>query len=388
MPVYVWFPSLAGVTVGYSFMNIPPIADQFMDLFGVGYAGLSFFLSALLWSHSMFQVPAGLLVDRFTPYRTLFVSTALAVLFNLLPFAAPDSLVLACLMRFCLGLCTGQVYLSALKIIAAVAPKDQTSNAQGYYGGLFSLGTMFPYFTLPYFGESAWRYAYGICAVMYSLLLLSVFLLPKDKAPPPTETPIGSGRVLRTVLVSRDIWLLGALHGVSYATLTNLGQWMPSILADLSDEPIAAWTVATTLVLLVGSFSRMFSGRLVRWTPRKNLVNGMLWMSGMMFVLLGAADRPLLSLALALVLAVVSGISYGSLFTLAGRLLAPVYMATALGVYSTTANLVNAALTLLLGNIRERTGAFSWGLVAAGLVSLAVWILSRKSVARIDDTVD
>ena len=65
----IWFPAIISISAGYFFMSVAPLATQFMALFGVGYAGLSLFLSGLLWAHSLVQLPAGLILDKIGVYR-------------------------------------------------------------------------------------------------------------------------------------------------------------------------------------------------------------------------------------------------------------------------------------------------------------------------------
>ena len=95
MPVYYWFPVLGCLGIGIMFMNIPPVATQFMQLFGVGYSGLSFFLSSLFWTHALAQIPAGLIIDRLGILRSLVISAILCTACSLAPFLAPQGLGLA-----------------------------------------------------------------------------------------------------------------------------------------------------------------------------------------------------------------------------------------------------------------------------------------------------
>ena len=71
------------------FMNIPPVATQFMQLFHVGYSGLSFLLSALFWTHALAQIPAGLIIDRLGILRSLVIATILCTVCSLAAFLAP-----------------------------------------------------------------------------------------------------------------------------------------------------------------------------------------------------------------------------------------------------------------------------------------------------------
>lgn len=392
MPVYIWFPVIVGLTLGFSFMNIPPVADQFMALFGVGYAGLSLFLSGLLWAHALVQIPAGLLVDRIGVVRAFIIAAGLGVSMNLVPFVAPNILALAIAARFLLGVCTGLVFICILKIIGVLAPPEQMAKAQGLYGGSFGFGTMLPYFILPHLGQSAWMAAYLISAGMYSIVLALLSFLPREKFAAQVRADAAAGvdlwPALRTCFASGDIWILGLAHGLFYGTLNNMGQWLPFILADLAKSPIAVWTLATMLVLCLGSLSRSLSGYILRFMSRTATINYVLLATFILYVAMSLMGNPYLSLALGLALAVVCGFSYGSIFTMGSRVLAAVYMGTALGLMNSVSNLVNVGLTLLFGGVREWTGSFALALQLIGLSSLVMWLLFRNAVKRIDKSIE
>jgi MFS family permease len=55
---------LMGLNLGFIFLNIPPALDLLMGLYAVSYTRMSVLISALLWSHALMQVPAGILTDR------------------------------------------------------------------------------------------------------------------------------------------------------------------------------------------------------------------------------------------------------------------------------------------------------------------------------------
>jgi|GEM_PF-5369275 len=59
------FAYLASLNVGIVFLNIPPGMSVLMDLYDISYTGISILMSALLWSHALIQIPAGLVADWF-----------------------------------------------------------------------------------------------------------------------------------------------------------------------------------------------------------------------------------------------------------------------------------------------------------------------------------
>ncbi len=387
MPIYIWYPSLVGLTLGFAFMNIPPVADQFMVLFGVGYDGLALFLSGLLWSHSLSQIPAGIIVDRVGVFKLLLFTAGLGVVAHILPFFALDNLMLATSARFVLGLCSGLSFLTILKIIGSLAPAGDMAKAQGAYGGAFGFGTMSPYLILPYVGSSGWLWAYVISGSLFALIFVLAFLLPRDKLPVPKHDQgelIKIEETLGVVFRSKPIWVLGILHGFSYGTMNNLGQWLPSLLADLSKSVLSHWTLAATAVLFLGSLSRFLSGHVLRFMSRYQAISYTTFFIAVFYLLIGLSDWTWPTLICGLILAYLCGMTYESIFTMGSWVLAPIYMGTALGLLNMVANLTNVLLTLLLGYVREHAGSFQGGFLAAGVVAVLVWFGTRKLVARLD----
>lgn len=391
MPVYIWYPVLASLAVGFAFMNIPPLAGDFMILYGVSYGGLSLLLSALLWAHSLCQVPAGIIVDKIGAYRAVVVSCMVAIVVSLAPFLLPDNLTLAIMMRFILGLCTGLNFLSVLKIIGRLAPPEQTAKSQGYQGGAFCLGTMLPYLAFSFDNGLSWHWSYILCALMFSLVLLASLSLPSQAMCPDSGgRTIGTGRrlliALPSILRSREIWALGLLHGLSYGTLNNLGQWLPSIMADLSGTTLASWTTAIMVILIIGTVSRSSSGSILAWVSKRTAILGVILALAILYIGLAFSGPPWLALGIGALLAAVSGLNYGSLFSLGGKVMPPEYMATALGFMNMVANLGNVGLTLILGYAKEFTGSFHIGLAAAGLSAFLALVLFGKTISRLDKT--
>lgn len=380
----IWFPAVISISAGYFFMSVAPLSTQFMALFGVGYAGLSLFLSGLLWAHSLVQLPAGLILDKIGVYRGFLIAIFIAVLANLLPFLAPDNPGLATGLRFMAGLSSGTLFLAGVKITGMLAPPEKIAQAQGIQGASFCLGTMLPFMTLPYLGDDAWRFSYLVpAALAISATILSLFLPSHVRK----NNPASSGTfgnllaALKTVSTSVPIWTLGMFHGLSYGTLNNLGQWLPSILADMDGKSTAvSWSLATGSVLLVGTLGRAYGSILLCWFSRSWITNTAVLAIGILYIMLGLADNVSIGLVVGMLLAILGGANYGSIFSLTGNVMSPAYLATAAGFMNMIANIANVMLTLVLGTVREYTGSFSMALCATGLFALLVWLAGRKII--------
>lgn len=365
-------------------MSVAPLSTQFMSLFGIGYAGLSLFLSGLLWSHSLVQLPAGLILDKIGVYRGFLIAIAIAVVANCLPFVAPDNPMLATGLRFMAGLSSGTLFLAGVKVTGMLAPPEKVAQAQGIQGAAFCLGTMLPFVTLPYLGDQAWRFSYLIpAALAVTVTVLSLFLPAHIRKNASTSSgSLGNLlQALRTVSTSVPIWALGMFHGLSYGTLNNLGQWLPSILADMDETSTAmTWSLATGFVLLAGTLGRAYGSTLLRWFSRSWITNTAVLAIGILYIVLGLTGHPGIGLAVGILLAILGGSNYGSIFSLTGSVMSPVYLATAAGFMNMIANIANVMLTLVLGTVREYTGSFSMALCTTGIFALVVWLAGKRII--------
>lgn len=386
MRIYIWFPVFVSIGLGFTFMNIPPLNQQFMALLDVSYGGLSWLLSGLFWTHAFMQLPAGIIADRGSPWNVLVLGLGICVAANALPFLKSDSLSLAVGLRFFLGIGTSLAFLAMIKVLFILAPSGKLAAIQGLQGAGFSFGFVLPYLILPRLGEEAWPYSYLISLAFAIIALAASFLLPRAKLqPPPEPRPLAEvKRALINICTSGPIWFLGIFHGLSYGSLNNLGNWLPSILADLDGigDP-AAWASATMILLLLGTFGRAFGGHFLTWFSRDRLVNSAVLLICLLYLAMGLAGQQYFLLGAALLMALACGSTYGSIFTLSAAAGAG-YAATAMGVMNMIGNLFNVLLTLLFGYVREHTGHFSPGLLAVGLLGLICWFLGRRLVTRIE----
>lgn len=386
MPVYIWYSSLGGLALGFIFMNIPPVADQFMAMYGVGHGGLSLLLSGTIWAHALCQIPVGLLTDRIPPRLAALLACVLAVVSGLLPLAAPTNLTLAVVCRFLGGVCTALLYLATMKMITLLAPPGEHAKAQGIYGGMIGFGNMLPYIVLPLFGASGRVWSHALMAALYALTGIALLWVPKVALPKKASADAGEfsiRHVLKTVLFSPTMLAIGVVHGFIYGTLNNTGQWLPSILADLSGRPIADWALASMLILLVGSCARLGSGYLLRFSTMSGLVlTGLALLAGL-YIVLGLMPTPGLAIAAGLALAVACSMGYGAMFGLTIRSFNPVYIGVCFGYQTTLANFVYVGLTLLYGVVRDQTSSFAWAQIAAGLAAFAALGIFGRRIRRI-----
>jgi len=386
IPVYFWFPVLGFLGLGFISMSAPPVADQFMSLFSVGFGGLSFFLSAIYWTHTAVQVPAGLLIDRIGAFCSLLACIALCLIGSLGPLIRPDNLALAISFRLILGVSTGMMFLLFVKILKILTPPQHAARVQGMQGAAFCLGTMLPYLTLTHAGSSGWLAAYFSGALFCAILGACIFRLPLA---PLKESRAAADlaqvcQAMKVIITSRPIWFLGCCQGFSYGSLITIGNWLPAILTDTqTGSAIENWAAAAGAILLIGTVGRIFSGDVSRLMPRQLLIRRATLCIGLLYALLALANSPIFVFIPAMALAMLCGSTYAAILTLTIDISPPAYVATAVGFMNMLANGVNILLILVLGNAREFFGGFGLGLGLAALGAAGICVWGRSITSHI-----
>ena len=376
------FAMLMGLNLGVIFMNIPPALDGLMILYGVSYTRISILLSALLWSHALMQVPTGMMTDHFGMRRTLVASLLFMGLGNIIPAFLP-SFELAILGRVATGIGTGLSVASTMKMVALHAPRGSIGTYQAFFGGFFSLGSIVSYLLIPHLATSGWQWIYLLPGAISLPLLAMVPLLRLGQEAPVISSSLHLGRILKL----REAWLLGLCHSLSFGSMLNLGNWVPSLMAEISKEGMAigfAWGGA--LVMFTSGVGRLSGGFLLMRFSSLMIVTGSMAILSGLFLGLFIIHSPALALGLALLASWFASINFGALFHLATRVTATDSYATLFGFINFLANLGAVLFTLMFGSMKDTMGSFTWGFFVLSCMALAAYILSRRGLR--DDIVN
>ena len=377
MNIEVGFALLTGFNFGIIMMNIPPVLSELMDLYGASYTQISALMSALLWPHTVMQLPAGMIVDRLGVRRTQFLSYACMCVGSAIPAFSPV-LGWGIAGRIVTGLGTGMGWLATLKMLAISAPKGQAGAYQAFFAGLFSLGSILAYLLIPVIARAGWQWVFLTPAI---LCLLQMLLVPVLKG-----APIASGQpllYLRRIVKMPSAWLLGIYHAVSYGSMLSLGNWIPSLLAEASLHRSAtqlAWGGA--LVMLVSGMGRICGGFIIFRISPYTIAHGSILALCMLFGGLAIIPDPTMVLGLSLLVAWFGSVVFGSLFQLASRSAQADSLGVMLGFINFLANLGAAAFTLLFGWSKDTLGSFTWSFVFLTPLAAAALVAGWRILGR------
>jgi MFS family permease len=360
---------LMGLNLGFIFLNIPPALDLLMALYGASYTRISILISSLLWSHALMQIPAGLITDRLGLRRALAICLACMGAGGLIPALAP-SLEVAVAGRVLTGLGTGLGFIATMKLIALHAPGGRVGTYQAFFAGSFSIGSILAYLLIPSISGLGWKWVY--LATAAGCLPLIGWLLPLDLARPfaAAPPPLSLHQILRV----RTGWIIGFYHALSYGSMINLGNWVPTLLTEVwqgSSATQYAWGGAA--IMLISGLGRLSGGFILFRLRPLAIAHGSLLLLVFLFAGLFGLQVPAVVLPLALLAAWFASINFGAFFQIASRAVAAESLGLFFGFINFLANLGAIGFTLAFGWMKDRFGTLSGGFgLMAALCVLAV----------------
>jgi cyanate permease len=239
----VFLPFAAGYTLSYVFRTVNAVlAPHLVREIGLSAADLGLITAAYFLAFAAFQVPLGLLLDRFSPPRVqgiLLLSAGLGALI----FAngqAPETLIIG---RAMIGLGVAGGLMASLKAIVLWFPRQRLPLFNGLFLAFGGVGAMAA--TVPVelaLGVTDWRGVYGALGLAtFAAAALVFFAVPTRPGVAPSGGLVKQFRDLGRVYRNRLFWRLAPLCVVTPATTMAIqGLWAGPWLRDVAGLERAA----------------------------------------------------------------------------------------------------------------------------------------------------
>ena len=261
----VVLPFLAGYYLSYVFRAVnavlgPTLASEF----GLTATELGFLTGVYFFSFGLFQIPLGLLLDRFGPRRVNGLLLVLAAAGGV-AFAQAQSFEALVLARALIGLGVSACLMASIQAFVLWFPSERTGTMIALAYSMGGLGAMTASFPLDAaLGHFTWRQIFlALAATVLLLGALFAVWVPEHAAkarPAPLAGQIaGLGQILRDGAFWRIALALGASQAAAVSLFTL---WMTAWLRDVAgfDRAAAAQALAwVSAALILGYF---FFGRL------------------------------------------------------------------------------------------------------------------------------
>jgi predicted MFS family arabinose efflux permease len=235
------------------------IAPDLVRDFSIGPAQLGFLTSAYLLTFSAFQLPLGVLLDRYGPRRVQTVLLLIAAS-GCLAFAAAPNLFGLIGARAIIGLGFSAGLMASYKSTSLWVPMERRALVNASIMAMGALGIVVSTEPTAWLvSEVGWRWAFVCFAAFITCAALFIFVAVPEK---PTDQPAPFSqqwqqmvRILQLPLFWRVAPLLGISAGlpIAYQTLWA-GPWMRDV-AGLAPPDVARHLFWMAVAFLVGSLS-------------------------------------------------------------------------------------------------------------------------------------
>jgi len=257
--VVVFGPFAAGYFLSFFFRNVNAVISK--DLareFALAPSDLGFLTSMYLLAFAAFQLPLGVLLDRFGPRRVLAglysIAGAGALVFGL----AQDFATLS-IGRALIGLGVSGGLMGAIKAFTLWFPLSRLATLNGLYlavGGIGGLSATAPVEAL--LGPLGWRALFhGVAGLSVAVALLIFFVVPEKPLPGRGETLATQIRRFGEIFAVQKFWRIALPLVICHAGYQALqGLWLGPWLYDVADLPrasVANYLLASALAYTVGS---------------------------------------------------------------------------------------------------------------------------------------
>ncbi|NPV05313.1 MAG: MFS transporter [Syntrophaceae bacterium] len=253
------------------------LRDVPMDVGTLGLVSAAFF-----YAYGLFQIPGGLLLDRFDPARvmTAFYGAALA---GVILFSIADSPGVMVLGRLLTGAGMACGFIGALKIISLQFQPDRFATLSGVIVSVGNVGIVFATTPLVLWSQGlGWRTTFVLVGLFHLVLVLAFFFSWRDgqgkghRAMQGGDAiPEGMMRGLLLALRDRQVRLISASAFIRYGILAAFqGLWAGPYLMDaMGCSPVTAGNLLflLTLGVIIGNpASGFLSDRILK--RRKGIV--------------------------------------------------------------------------------------------------------------------
>jgi predicted MFS family arabinose efflux permease len=257
--VVVFCPFAAGYFLSFFFRNVNAVISR--DLareFSLTPSDLGFLTSMYLLAFAAFQLPLGVLLDRFGPRRVLAglysIAGAGALVFGL----AQDFTTLS-VGRALIGLGVSGGLMGAIKAFTLWFPLSRLATLNGLYlavGGIGGLSATAPVEAL--LGPLGWRALfYCVAGLSVVAAMLIFFVVPEKPLPGKGETLATQIRRFGEIFSTQDFWRIALPLVICHAGYQALqGLWLGPWLYDVAELPrasVANYLLATAVAFTVGS---------------------------------------------------------------------------------------------------------------------------------------
>lgn len=284
----VFGPFAAGYFLSFFFRNVNAVISR--DLaqeFSLTPADLGFLTATYLLAFAAFQLPLGVLLDRYGPRRVVAALMCIAALGALI-FALARDFTMLSVGRALIGLGVSGGLMGAIKAFTLWFPLSRLATLNGLYlaaGGLGGLSATAPAEALV--GPFGWRALFFLLtALSIGAALLVYFIVPEKPLPGRGETLRAQIGGFKRIFASGGFWRIALPLVICHSCYLALqGLWLGPWLYDVAGLPRASVAAYLLLTALAYTFGSVFFGVTSDWLARAGVPRLAMYKLGMAIAL-------------------------------------------------------------------------------------------------------
>ncbi|MCW8860615.1 MAG: MFS transporter [Deltaproteobacteria bacterium] len=285
----LFLPFGLGYFVSYLFRTVNAVIapDLVADL-GLSAADLGLLTSAYFFTFAAFQLPLGVLLDRFGP-RRVEAGLLLIAAAGALAFSQAETLTGVIIGRALIGLGVSACLMAAFKAFASWLPAERIPLANGVQmmsGGLGALTATTPVQAALQITD--WRGVFsGLAGIALLAAIVVFFVVPDQPQVKKHETFGEQLQGLRRVLIDRHFWQIAPWAFTAQAAYLSIqglwtGPWLRDVAGLGRDEAAQMlWWIA--IAMIVGYFTL---GRLAERLAKRGIRPAVVASTGMLLFIL------------------------------------------------------------------------------------------------------
>jgi len=235
---YIMIVLCAGYTVSqFLRTSIGVLSPNLMHDFSINPNNMGLLGGVFFLSFAIFQIPGGILIDRYGPRKVMTTIIIFAVLGSII-FALSNSFYSLLIGRILMGIGCSICLMGSLVLITRWADSKQFSKLAGIILAVGGIGGLLATTPLSFFSELyGWKLSFWIAAIITLLVMMLYYFVLEDKTQGlvlnKTNEPI-SLRNLLFVFKERNFKFMIPLSLMSYSSLfVILGLWGAPYLRDV-----------------------------------------------------------------------------------------------------------------------------------------------------------
>lgn len=255
----IFLPFALGYFLSYLYRTINAVlAPNLAADIGVDPSGLGLLTAAYFITFAAFQLPLGVLLDRYGP-RRIEAALLLIAAAGAFVFARADTLTGLIIGRGLIGFGVSACLMAAFKAFVLWFPKEQLPRINGFQMAAGGLGALTA--TAPVEAALAitdWRGVFTLLGVLTLGVAAAIyFVVPERKTESGDLTFADQVRGVRTVLSSMAFWRIAPWATLSQATFLAIqGLWSGPWLRDVAgfDRPAVAGTLFSVALAMIAGY--------------------------------------------------------------------------------------------------------------------------------------